>query len=207
MENNQNQQQPIKPNNPTPWIIIIILIILGIGAYFLFFQEKGINTNNANATTNTNTVVNLNTNTNTNTNIDTSDWKTYTNTQYNFSIQYPNDFIYWETKLSTDLANQRVDGLLFDAGFRPQDLQGSVLAIRVFSKSLEKITESTQEHGNLTNKTISINNQTAIVMTDNIRRYGIQTNEYTYIIETNNYRNENDLEIFDTMFQTFKINK
>jgi len=89
----------------TAWIVLIIIVlILLIGGYFLFFQEEETNTNiatneNVNAISNTNTTSNTNSTTNTdtvvnmNTEIDTSDWLTYENEEYEFSIIFPNNWI------------------------------------------------------------------------------------------------------------------
>jgi len=87
------------------FLLVIIVIILGAGAYFLFFQEEGINDNKANAT-NTNQVADTNqaanANTATNTNIDTSGWKTYTNSEYGYTMKYPADWTVEERKLLED---------------------------------------------------------------------------------------------------------
>ena len=114
-----NQQKPTKKSSYTTWVIIIVVIIiaLGVGSYFLFFQEEGTNTNNANTavntntTTNTNAVSNANTTTNTNTvantntEIDTSDWLTYTNSEYGYTMKYPSDWTVEEKSLTEDPYN------------------------------------------------------------------------------------------------------
>jgi len=109
-KNMNNQQfQPNQKPNQTIWIIAVV-IVLAVAAYGIWTAMSGSNANNntntniavnqnANLNTNTNSAANTNTSTNENDNIntnssviDTSDWKTYTNTKYNFSIKYPNSW-------------------------------------------------------------------------------------------------------------------
>jgi len=106
----------------TAWIILgAIVVVLAAGGYYFLAQENG-NTNSSNAVTVTNTMANenvngsmnanteLNTNTtsntnevtNTNTEVDTSDWLTYTNSEYGYTMQYPSDWTVEEVKLSED---------------------------------------------------------------------------------------------------------
>lgn len=109
MDNQPNQPQSTKPSNKTLWAVLIIVILAvagyGIYAYVSGNTNNNQNTNlvaNTNATTNvntisntntvTNTATNLNANTTTNTNIDTSEWKTYENNTYDYSIKYPNNW-------------------------------------------------------------------------------------------------------------------
>jgi len=94
-------------------ILIIIAIVLYVGGVFETNTNSNTNTvantnteTNTNVAVNTNTTVNLNTNTvlntnsatNTNAPIDTSDWQTYTNTEYGYTAKYPND---WTVEDST----------------------------------------------------------------------------------------------------------
>jgi len=234
MENQENQQEPTtNKTSPTLWVsIILVIIVLGVGVYFMFMQDDTTNTNNANTTVNsnntvnenvntvsntnietntnteinTNSSINLNTNTTSNTNVDTSGWETYENSKYNFTVYYPQELIKWETEISEAVRNQRGDGLRLDVGFRPEDLQGSIFVIRVFSKSIEEVTKSSQEFGELTNEIITINGKTATKMSAGTNRYGIDGDEYSYIVEVNNFRDNDDLEIFDEIFDKLIIN-
>ena len=68
--------------------------------------NSGTNTNsspNANNADNTNGSTNTNSVNNTNAPIDTSDWKTYTNVQYGYSIRYPESCTYTESTNSGGL--------------------------------------------------------------------------------------------------------
>lgn len=82
-------------------LIIAIVAIILVAGYFLFVQGNEGNTNNANTavanqnvnTANTNTSSDGNANTNTIiSDIDTSDWVTYTNEEYGYSIRIPSDW-------------------------------------------------------------------------------------------------------------------
>ncbi len=209
-----NQPQASKPTNQALWIVLVIIIVAAAG-YGLYAYFAGNTNNNANTVANTNTAnTNVATNTNgsntntaTNTNVDMSGWKAYTNDKYRFTIQYPENLVSWEAELSPEVAEQRADGHLFDVGFRPENLQGSILVVRVFSKPLAEVTTDSQEHGALTDETMTLGGKTAIKMTENVRRYGIEDGNYSYIIENNNYKTESDLTIFDEMLQTFRINQ
>ncbi len=117
-----NNERPEAGNSKTGmWVIFFaVVIIVAGGAYYFLSQDEGTNansTNNANAVVNsvsnankdTNTVVNENTNeasnenanskTNTNATVDTSNWKSYSNSSIGFQISYPSD---WETLERTD---------------------------------------------------------------------------------------------------------
>ncbi|MFA5135398.1 MAG: hypothetical protein WC505_06470 [Patescibacteria group bacterium] len=95
-------------SKPTILVSILIAAIILAGGYFLFFQDnEGDNTNNANTVaanqnmnaTNVNTATNDNENTNVNaltSDIDTSDWLTYENEEYGYSVKYPSDATYQE---------------------------------------------------------------------------------------------------------------
>ena len=212
MENHLNQPKPTKPANKALRIVLVI-VILAIAGYGIYAYISG-NTNttlNMNAAVNTNTstksnsnlVSNINSPSNMNTTVNTSDWKTYNNDIYGFSVKYPSDFQSWEAELTAAVSNSRTDGLLFDVGFRPEGMQGSVFLIRTFSKSLEEVARiNPQEHGTLTSETIQVGGKTAVRMTGEVRRYGIQGSKYSYIFTVNNYRNEADLSTFDDMLKT-----
>lgn len=101
------------------------------------------NTNsNVNAAANTNTATNENTNvaeTNTNTTVH-SDWKTYANTEYGFSLQYPND---WGTPRPTNPDNAP---LLLTINFQnttnlQQDISGNPRIV-VSDNRTENVTSS-----------------------------------------------------------------
>ena len=218
---NNEPQTPSKSSNSTMmWVVLIVILTIAAVGIYLWWQNSQTNTNtagneNVNKILNVNSGVNANTNTAGNTNlptntntVDTSGWETYANSEFLFSIQYPSEFTRWETKLSSEVAGQRTDGLLFDVGFRPVGLQGSILVVRVFSKSLEVATlANPSEHGTLTSESIDLNGVSALKMTGNARRYGVRGKNYSYIIEVNNYRNESDLNMFDKMLRTFHLDE
>lgn len=135
--------------------------------------------------------------------IDTSDWKTYRNEQYGFEIKYPKEFSSWEANYSQQNAEK------IDVGFRPEDLQGSVLVITVLDKPLQEL--STYEHslyGNPTNETIKIGDLTGVKFSGyRPRMIGIQKGNYTFFFLALNWRNEKDLEYFDQMLSTFKFDE
>lgn len=90
-------EKSTKQGNPAIWVVLVIVLVLILGgAYIMFVQEnEDINVNNANA------VVTANQNANTNVNaitsdVDTSDWLTYTNEKYGYSVKYPSDATYQE---------------------------------------------------------------------------------------------------------------
>ena len=109
-KNMNNQQfQPNQKPNQTIWIIAVV-IVLAVAAYGIWTAMSGSNANNntntniavnqnANLNTNTNSAANTNTSTNENANdntnssvIDTSEWKTYTNEGYEYSVKYPREW-------------------------------------------------------------------------------------------------------------------
>lgn len=126
MENQPNQPQ--KGGNKALWIVLVIVIlaVAGYGIYALISSNAN-NTNNANTTNNANQAVNTNnavntnsaantngnvnsatnanTNSATNTNVDTSGWKTYTNSEYGYTMKYPSDWTYEDIYLTKDPLN------------------------------------------------------------------------------------------------------
>jgi len=99
----QNETQVTQPNlqqtvniSPSPrgkWklisLIIIILVIVAGGAYFLIENKILLFQNQQKTIIQTSTKSNPTSNP-----ISTADWKTYTNSQYGFSIKYPNSWTY-----------------------------------------------------------------------------------------------------------------
>ncbi len=85
-------------------IIVLVIALLGVGGYFFFATgQEGEDTNatavintavneNVNQMVNTNTVSNANEAENVNFEVDTSNWLTYTNTEYSYTMQYPSDW-------------------------------------------------------------------------------------------------------------------
>ena len=86
----------------TAIIIIAVLVIAAGVIWYVTTGNDNINTNlsntnnttnhNANLNENVNAMVNENMNTNTNSSLNTSDWKTYTNEKYGYSVKYPNNY-------------------------------------------------------------------------------------------------------------------
>lgn len=104
--------------------ILVVIAIIVAGAWYFLGQEDDTNTNNANTTVNsvanansstdtvasenvngvvntnemmienTNEATNTNTSSNTNAGVDTSDWDTYSNADYGYTLHYPQDWIH-----------------------------------------------------------------------------------------------------------------
>ncbi|RJO59806.1 hypothetical protein C4546_00350 [Candidatus Parcubacteria bacterium] len=108
LNNPQNKPQipPKKGNSPTLWVVLIIVLLVAIAVAVYSYWNKNQNSN-TNVNQNTNVAVNsnvntplnqnvntVNTNSSTNANVavDTSNWKTYSNTKYQYSFKYPKDF-------------------------------------------------------------------------------------------------------------------
>ncbi|PIS41086.1 MAG: hypothetical protein COT25_04975, partial [Candidatus Kerfeldbacteria bacterium CG08_land_8_20_14_0_20_42_7] len=101
MEENMLQNMP-KKGNPALWIILIVVVLIAVAAilYFGDFFNANSNTNTvANTNTETNTIVKENVDLTLNTEIilDTTDWKTYNNSNFKYSIKYPSNWIVKES--------------------------------------------------------------------------------------------------------------
>jgi len=227
----QHENTPEKGTKRIKQVVAVIVILLAVAAavyaVYLLGQDNGSSNENVNSGSNSNSVANLNspsnvnaasnqntntsssnvnTSTSSNVNDNTDTWQSYSNAKYKFVIEYPGNMTSWETELSPEVAGQRTDGLLFDAGFRPDGLQGSILVVRVFDESLATVTSvNPDEHGTVTDETLNIGGLTAHELTGNIRRYGIEGTNYTYIVEVNNYEDDADLETFDRMLRSFSL--
>lgn len=95
-----------RPTPPLPWAILAIILLAAIVVAVYAFWKKNQNANtianqntrvvaNSNVSGVTNQSINAaNTNSGANTNVamDTSSWKTYSNTKYQYSFRYPRDF-------------------------------------------------------------------------------------------------------------------
>lgn len=112
-----DQQPPIKTSKTLPVLIIVVVVLaIGVGAYFYFTQEEETSTN-IDIAKNTNVVVNENVNSvananiaaNTNTAVDTSDWLTYENEEYGFSIRYPKTYTIEEQETYINILSDTVD--------------------------------------------------------------------------------------------------
>jgi len=91
-----------KKGNPALWIILIVVVLIAVAAilYFGDFFNANSNTNTvANTNTETNTIVKENVDLTLNTEIilDTTDWKTYNNSNFKYSIKYPSNWIVKES--------------------------------------------------------------------------------------------------------------
>lgn len=167
----------------------------------LVTTNENVNTANINAVENGNENVNTAIS-----DIDTSNWLTYENEEYGFSIRYPNNFSYWQANISDKVQRQDGDGNIFSVGFRPTDLWGSILIVDVFENSLLDATLALpQINGQLTNEVVDLGDIEAIRITGVERQLGIESYPpYSYILKVNNLRNDSDIAIFDSMANTFK---
>lgn len=84
--NDQTQQTPKKGSSAWLWAILAIVIVAAAAVvYFVWQGRSNVNTNAAIQNTNSS-------NTNTNVSVNTSDWQTYANTKYGYSLKYPIDW-------------------------------------------------------------------------------------------------------------------
>ena len=132
--------------------------------------------------------------------IDTSDWKVYQNKEYGFEMKYPEDFSFWEALNSPKIPE------IIDIGFRPDDLQGSVLIITILNIPLQEL--STHEHsvyGDPTNERVKIDNLAGTKFSGYCSKMiGVQKGEHTFFFSSHLMR-EKEAVIFDQMLSTFKF--
>jgi len=181
--NQQQSQQPTKMSSITAWIIlIVIIIILGVGAYFFLNQEEETNTNinitkntnsvvnrNVNSVANINTAVNTNTVSNTNTIADTTNWQTYENEEWGFSIKHPFD---WTDSIYGQMINISPENVEY--GY-----EGGVAYPIYFTKSAKSLNERLTGIDNTKITNVKINSIDAVLVD------GYFNTEY-YIIDTPN---------------------
>lgn len=133
--------------------------------------------------------------------IDTSEWKFYRNEEYGFELKYPTNFSYWETYTK----NKKIPEIV-SMGFRPENIQGSVLTISILDISLNKLIDDYNgRYGKPTNKKIEIGGRKGIKFSGYLpRMIGIEKGNYTYYFTCDGIRKE-DKQIFDQILSTFKF--
>jgi hypothetical protein len=167
MENQPNQPKPSNQmSKSAAWIVLIVIILgLAIGGYFLLKNSNSVTNNintaaNTNQANNTNTTANINSNSasNANSNVDTSNWKTYTNTKYGYTIKVPQS---WgrigesDGSLDTNLNKQSTQETA-TLSLGPADVMGSELFVQIdTNKTIDQfLKEDTYTTGTGTEKFI-----------------------------------------------------
>lgn len=141
-------------------VIVILISVMAVGlvgAAWYYEANKNdtviektntVSPVNTNISTNTNTITNTLTNTTTNTvvntntaGVDTSDWQTYENEEYGYSIQFPSDW-YTSTQPAPSFPTDGVTEQIYITNYNPNDEGGGSLAsnqvnyiIKVFENS------------------------------------------------------------------------
>jgi hypothetical protein len=132
-------------------------------------------------------------------------WTTYTSAGFGFSVAHPPEFSVNETRLSEAVARDRKDGHLADIGFYAAGLQGPLFNVRIYSKSLAEVVKNSDQVGTLTGEAKTVGSNTLQTLSGSVRRYGTEGPQYTYVVEVQNYRDDADLETFDSMLSTFHL--
>lgn len=162
---------------------------------------------NGPANSNVSSPSNSNTASNINNAVSANDKKAYLNEEFGISIKYPSDFDVWETAISDEVRSQYGDGHLFAIGFQPQNLQGAVLSLNVFSKSMEDVLLAQPElYGTKTTKTRNIDDELdAIELENYVITYAVQGSKYTFILKHMNERNAADLTAYYDMVDSLQL--
>lgn len=143
----------------------------------------------------------------------TSDWKTYENNKYNFSIKYPNTINEikgnWKLSETVDTASK-----IESIGFGPSGLGDYTWGIRIFSEnSIDEIINSIGAQFSdrkVTRENIKVNNNDAILVKVTTKEVPDWISK-TILIEKNGtiYAIENgarEINEFETFYKSFKFN-
>jgi hypothetical protein len=136
------------PSRATPWLIALALTVVGVLGFVVLSgagepdpPPSNLNTNGA-----TNAVVNAansNAELNTNTEIDTTSWRTYSNTRFAYSLRYPNDWV------SSSGASAEDSAFFSPTGDLSLQVSGTAVSYAKDLTVSEKIARFTQDFGHL----------------------------------------------------------
>lgn len=184
---------------------IVIVIAVAIAGYLLYFGKINIPQKQVNQTSTTSLIE------------ETANWKTYTNDYYNFTIQYPSDWV-----AGDDTSNKEAivpyEARVF---FRPESLTpgdpnyGTVtIGIEKSIMNIDDYIKSVCESSNMP-KRCAVNNAIAISIGDisakrmnnisgviSVDQVFIKKGEFIYTFSSES----NNKTIFDQILSTFKFN-
>lgn len=202
-------------NNQKKVIISVLVAIVVIGGIWYAIAQQNGGTYNTNTTNqvvansnsaNTNSITNVNSSTNSSVNTNTvpAGWVSYNNTEFGFSLAHPPQLFGWEAKLSEAVAKERKDGLVADFGWRTSSMQGSLFVVSVFSKSLSEVV-ATADQGKITSETKTVDSLTLRKMEWIVPTYGVDGQNYSYIIQNGTYGGDDELKTFEEIVSTLKL--
>ncbi len=96
----QSRTPSSNATSPVVWIVLVV-VVLAVAGGVLFVVSRDNDTANV-ANSNSNTSIVNSSPTNANTGLDTATWKTYSNTAYNYSFRYPEEWTLVDSPIATD---------------------------------------------------------------------------------------------------------
>lgn len=194
-------EEPKKGMSAVLAIVIIIVIVLIVGGAIWYWYSKTAVKDTANMDIPEKTTsASASASPSASGTDETVGWKTYSNSTYGFSINYPSDLTYTESSLEEG-------GVAFAVRFNQNNAKKTNV-VNIWVKSnytlAEEISSAQQGQGeyNISNKTIAgVQGKLLDSTKVNIRDYAVEKNNKLYILESN----QTNKNILDQMISTLKF--